>query len=236
MLTEALLDGDQFIHAKFGDGAIRVMHGACPYGSRSADGEPMWDSADLAAEHFRWIWAQLAGAAVDGTVYMGDWNTCSDPEGLERTWQKMCGSHEFDYLAYEALLIHRYSPALLKLYLTIRSLKRRKILVTSQQNSRAANILQAMPLYIPGPREYKESHEIAERTARIIAEARPLPELLLFAGGSVTAAVQAHLLEWSIPITQISIGSGLDPLMGRGRTRSGQIDCKSAEEYYRALL
>jgi SAM-dependent methyltransferase len=222
LLTTLLAQRQPFTFVKFGDGDLQIMLGL---GARnSCDGEE-W-SPEL-SEGLRWAWETLHATP---NFYLGDYMSGSFRPGdymYPDEYAQICTGREINWLHFEALIIHRLSPALLEFYEALVHDERSKVFVGPERLAGAAEMLGARHVLAP----LATAHDDVER---IVAEVDAAPwDIAALSAGRGAKIVEARIARAGK--TVIDAGSAFDPLFV-GRTRSQQIDPKVARDYFRHLL
>lgn len=115
-------------------------------------------------------------------------------------------------------------------YLTLRNIRRRKLFIGPPELSKAARMLNAQHVVVHPTRSFKDW----DLTCQDILNNGSYDCILLYSCGMTSKTFISNFL--SEYLTQIDIGSGLDPLFKGHKTREPQINPSILERYYRNVL
>lgn len=232
IMRQHIEDRIPFIFDKVGDGQIESMYGQWAIGRRSCDGEVYQPGMFTALWR---SWFALYFAAQRRPVFLGHWHTAgsfgrNNEQFHAEEYGEMLAGAQFRYLHYEALLIHRSSPALLNLYMAMKLDPRRKAFVTGNL-AKAADALRADLVEAPKPEDSADYQPARDALSERLMDY----DFVILACGGLAKLILGRMLERGWTGTAINIGSGLDPLY-RGKTRSEQIGAGQARADFREFL
>jgi len=225
VLTQAIKDQRPFSFWRFGDGYIECVQ---KRQGRTCDQEEYTPHLhmDLAKRVGDVVWRiEYEG---DPVTYIGDWRSASftgphDPSRYEHDYERLI-AHEIDrklnehrWLHFESLLFMRESRALADFYRAVRADRRSKLYLGPVANEAAAGWLGAE--FMPVPMHDLHRHVASFREMLIASDF----EVLLWGAGLAGVIPVVDCWNARYERTYIHLGSALDPLFGRPKSRKQQL-------------
>lgn len=234
LLTSMLVAREPFFFVRYGDGALECMAGRS---GMTCDKEQY--SLTLGAQLLM-AWESLMSATMrpgqTPQVYVGDWLSASFDRASEHAryaqhYAELVADAKPEFVHFEALLLMRESPQLVNFYRTVKEDSRKKLYMGPAENAGAAKMLGAEHLVTPMQNLYGH----VDRLAADLVDIRDF-EVLLYGAGMAGNIPAVKCWEANPERTYINLGSALDPLFGRGKSRRQQIPVERAKKLFKELL
>lgn len=219
---------------RFGDGALECMAGrhALPH---TCDLELYSDELAKALDD---TVQRVHEADDESTVFFGDWRTAESPGSAPKyveAWEREFLKPGRQFLHFEALLLMRRSAQLADFYRAVKEDRRRKLFIGPESNAGAARMLRADHIITPDLQQpNKAMHVVSPSVLRRIEMLDP--QLVLWGAGLAGNVPVVEYWSEHQERTFIALGSAMDPLFARGRSRSNQLRQDQAAELFKELL
>lgn len=225
----AELDGDPFVHVRFGDGDVFFATGTGPV--LTGDGEEWCQEL---SDYLILAWRSLAAPK---RLFLGDLRSYAVSDGCELEWDDLLMNlvqlrqEPLTFVHMEALRVG-FGRAL-PFYLRVRNDGRRKCFVGPARLQPVAAMLGCEHIVVPLRTAWRPENHLPTLLDITAGEY----ELALFAAGRGGKIMQGWLAIHAPDLTQIDVGSGLDLLIDDGVRRGTdlRVDRKAILEQYREV-
>lgn len=218
---------EPFFFVRYGDGALEcMMH----HRGMTCDRE--FYTEKLAAE----LWTAWQVLSRGQNVFVGDWLSASFDAGslharYEWDYAKLLGKWKPEFLHFEALLLMRESAELVDFYRAVKEDPRKKLYMGPVECRGAAAMLGAEHLVTP-------MHDLLGHVDRLTKELEQREFDVLLYGAGMAGNIPAVRNWWKHQQhrTYINLGSAMDVLFMRHKTRRQQISPERARVLFKELL